>query len=1383
MLQFVIQRAALLLILIPILISALSNSSRCRANEERSFTEPYSSFDRKLGATFEVTRPLTSGSDFGQATGRTLVSFVITLPTADTGISSFYLTHVESGRAVPFQVVVVGIHGSLLQPTAKICFFANLNDEAQKFHLSATRPSPVIGPPAKEYALFRGMEYRREMNWDLLENSGVIDNGKFSIRMPLARRWNPYIQGPIDGIGVDGKWQCRSHFNLPDYSTISPPRVTVLEKGPLFVRYMVEYGPSIYQRLENKVTHILGYDYVIIDEAYNRFDAPGGQSWSLVWESFTPDRMHTPDGVVTIKNEKGTIKNEKETNRNIEGSNENEKGEPFSSTKSPSAGNGLNSRVRKVNHGRLAKIIPPNAPLQGWPNAAFESDSDEYVVALFALDSSSWRTESEYGLANTGVRAQIGNLTEPPEKDYGPLARIGALAADAPFEDSMRYPYRNRFKNRKVFQLDFPLDNGFRRTALAYIPRRYLNSPRYAKRISSASVFADFMSGSPQQSSVIDHHLQKMRLQATLFHPSNTDARRFIPPSRPNDDSTAKQKDAQDKQFARWLNNEIETYYPRNYSRLLTEDKLASTKLRRLYTHLMASELNSADSSSFARMNSLDDLKRHSYVLGALQEPPSSLREFWLGRFNYHNKTWLSAYLGESERNGLMISSKVSITGNADNSTAGWRGPMDSSQLAAFRKVLEWSRLVERVDGRKQFANESTKDLARFIVQCSTSQPKTAPTFLSLEQRKWLNSVAAEIEPELSRFDGQGVEKLKWWMGKIGTPPTLKSAKLTDFGISLRSKDAGKRNAVHAYQGDVNNMHDMPQCNGAISYCVEGTEYTSEPVDRQPFSLPGPTFVGPLSSVRTAADGPFFGLGPNAIRRPVYDLGSVQFGELTSAPTSPAWPSYHSRSIGLVGTDYLMIYDDVRHGELCFDWSYPIGQKVFIASGAKRRETKTTSAPKSVNVARFLFDENSGHGLTLVSHKPIEATLIRDDAAKPVGYRVQTETSNDYVFQNSGPKATEDELAELKNRFLTDPAGRADISFANTDVKFYGGVGVVRLHQNGTREAALIRGRMIDAWGLQAEIDNPDYAIGLKASRDKSGLSQLSGWGHGESTARIRVSLTGEMTPPFTSLTVWSGGKKIDSKPDGAWLQFEIPAGRHEFVIAPANAPQLIAPKLRSVETVLNKARITWPLVKYADSYRIELSQDGLSFTSLATTASEFYEIAGLREGARFHVRVVPLRKGRSGEASDMALVHITNQVLEPPAGLAIDWLDINIVALRWGQVLGARDYKVYRRRKGDEEWDAIHFGTETFLKDDAEGAVPAMNHPFYYDNRKYQAYSLIEYEYAVSVLNGLGESKKSPSVFSRPNSWQAYRSLRESQLIEGKLRGPIDVRDYFRYP
>ncbi|MFT5524683.1 MAG: hypothetical protein ACI9HK_002645, partial [Pirellulaceae bacterium] len=850
--------------------------------------------------------------------------------------------------------------------------------------------------------------------------------------------------------------------------------------------------------------------------------------------------------------------------------------------------------------------------------------------------------------------------------------------------------------------------------------------------------------------------------------------------ANPTDDSVVPAK--QQLPPAKQLSDELRKFYPENYTRMLSDNETQNVELRRLYTHLLASELSSADTSSFARMNSMDDVRRHSYILGALAEPPSTLRDFWIGRFDYTNRTWLDAYLGE--RNDIERSDV--------NTIAGWRGAMEARQLAAFQQMLKWSRMVEQVDGHKQFANEATLDLARFIVHCSTSHSNSSPTFLTAEQHSWLESVAAEIEIELQDFDGQEIQKLKWWRGKLGAPPHLSSAKIAGFGVSLRAVTGDDQTSAHVYQGDIRNMHDMTHAHGAISYCAGEQTYTSAFSNHSPFSLPGPEFVGSSGSVRTAVDGRFVNLGGNAIRRPVYDLGFVQFSELTSSPHSPAWPSYHSRSVGLVGTDYMIIYDDVRHGELCFDWSSPADSNLNIISSAPRRETKTLPTATAINetsknakatkLSRYLFDSNSVHGMTLVSPNPIDATTIRDGRKQAVGYRVRTQNCTDYVLQSCGPPTTEDELIELKKRYGTSQLSPTEISFENADVKFIGSAGVLRLHQDGTREAALIRGRKIDAWGLQLEVDNSDYAIGLRADGNEQATPRLSGWAQGDKAVTVRVALTGDVTPPFTTLAVWSDGKQIQLKPNQSSLQFTLPAGRHRFVIAPANEPQLIAPSIRNVETVRGKARLTWTMVEHADSYRIELSQDGLSFTSLATTAGAFYEIAGLKEGARFFVRVVPLRKRRAGPPSSIALAHITNQTPVPPAGLAIDWLDVNTVGLRWGSVLGARDYKVYRRPVGVTVWESVHYGSENHFKDNAPGAAPAIQHPYYYDDRVYQAYGT-QFEYAVTAINGLGESKKSKRILVLPNSWQAYRSRRESQLIEGKLRGPFDVFDYFRIP
>jgi len=110
------------------------------------------------------------------------------------------------------------------------------------------------------------------------------------------------------------------------------------------------------------------------------------------------------------------------------------------------------------------------------------------------------------------------------------------------------------------------------------------------------------------------------------------------------------------------------------------------------------------------------------------------------------------------------------------------------------------------------------------------------------------------------------------------------------------------------------------------------------------------------------------------------------------------------------------------------------------------------------------------------------------------------------------------------------------------------------------------------------------------------------------------------------------------------------------------------------------------------------------------------------------------MNKTKVSEASIIYPLYFTNELPTYPDGLKADILSNN-VNLTWGKVLGCKEYILYRRKSEHDEFEKIYQGTETaFSEEFPEGAK--------------------DYEYAVSAINGNGESKLCKSISTNPDSW-----------------------------
>ncbi|MDG0813870.1 hypothetical protein [Cohnella rhizosphaerae] len=145
-----------------------------------------------------------------------------------------------------------------------------------------------------------------------------------------------------------------------------------------------------------------------------------------------------------------------------------------------------------------------------------------------------------------------------------------------------------------------------------------------------------------------------------------------------------------------------------------------------------------------------------------------------------------------------------------------------------------------------------------------------------------------------------------------GTPPRLRSAKFTGYGIVLRSA-AGTSGemSVHMQQIDEGPNYRWGRSgdggNGVIYYYANGKRYSyNRPEDVGDDNMG----TGEGSSTFAVLDGhEYKSIGRRELTGPLHDFGFAQFAELNAGPD--AQPHYRSRSVLMSGNDYIAIYDEV----------------------------------------------------------------------------------------------------------------------------------------------------------------------------------------------------------------------------------------------------------------------------------------------------------------------------------------------------------------------------------------------------------------------------------------------------------------------------------------
>jgi hypothetical protein len=181
-----------------------------------------------------------------------------------------------------------------------------------------------------------------------------------------------------------------------------------------------------------------------------------------------------------------------------------------------------------------------------------------------------------------------------------------------------------------------------------------------------------------------------------------------------------------------------------------------------------------------------------------------------------------------------------------------------------------------------------------------------------------------------SPFQGEGdnpywqAETLQAEHGNTGTNPHLKSAKYTGHGIVLRAGvDTPDEVSVHLDQVDKGPNYRWGNngegSSGVLYFYANGQPWSGHEQentgDHSNDDATGTTTFAVLHGNAWRS------IGENVLDRPMYDLGLAQFGEIGArrdhVPYS--WPAYRSRSVMLVGTDYMILGDDAE-GETRFTW-------------------------------------------------------------------------------------------------------------------------------------------------------------------------------------------------------------------------------------------------------------------------------------------------------------------------------------------------------------------------------------------------------------------------------------------------------------------------------
>ena len=569
--------------------------------------------------------------------------------------------------------------------------------------------------------------------------------------------------------------------------------------------------------------------------------------------------------------------------------------------------------------------------------------------------------------------------------------------------------------------------------------------------------------------------------------------------------------------------------------------------------------------------------------------------------------------------------------------------------------------------------------------------------------------------PDFDDFETESIEKNSFKFmypqnsDDSGTPPLLESVKMTGAGIVLRA-DVGTEKEISIHLGQLDNGPNYRW--GIVGEGGGGTIYFY--ANGKSFSNNGKEDIGDrrLQDTDLATgfgvfkDGRFKAVGKSELDRPLYDLGLAQFAEVTtSKQTQYSWPEYQGRSILLAGSDYFIIYDDVYNQNMGsrFSWFTHVNDtlpEIKLLKGGGADYTYNTQKPEFIihqsRESKGIWVDGTGDFMTFVSHKKIYTV-----ESTPFGCMVTSpEVQKDYIFRNDEPIQVE------QDGFV-----------------FSGTAGIIRTNDSGNQQMAIFHGTRIGNAMFEIRPHNPDVGLSATYYSDQ----RISGRSY--SLQPSKVTFVWKTLPEKIAFYI-DGIKQTVIQEDNQ-IEVLLTTGKHIWTFT-TGLPDLPRPLIAHTRNIKGKVELSIVPVTGAASYCYEYSVDqGKTWNVYTTTKLIKVTVSPLGSEYKGYMRVTACNKDNNGIPSVIYPLYFTSEKPHYPDGLKLKMSD-GTINITWGNTLGCSNYKLYKRKAG-EQFKVIYTGNGNKFTDKPEEGI---------------------YEYAICSSNGNGQSELSPIVTTDPDSW-----------------------------
>jgi hypothetical protein len=585
-----------------------------------------------------------------------------------------------------------------------------------------------------------------------------------------------------------------------------------------------------------------------------------------------------------------------------------------------------------------------------------------------------------------------------------------------------------------------------------------------------------------------------------------------------------------------------------------------------------------------------------------------------------------------------------------------------------------------------------------------------------------------------------------------GTNPHLVSTKYTGYGVTLRAAvDTPREISIHLMQID-----DGPNYRwgvaaeggcGMVYFYANGKGYSHNGGEDAGDRIDQDTDF--CTNFGVWKGGTFRAIGQNVLTEPLYDLSVAQFAQIVSrkGPEAYSWPEYVGRCILLAGDDYFIIHDQVFNPEIAhrFSWFVRKGDDfphITILTSNPREESSLFTSVETQSTSG-IWTEGAGDSLALVTHKE----GIRGERAD-FGGRVYSPDGNDLIF-----------------------ASQKAIEFQDGKNAFAGTSGIIRERKDET-QLALFHGTHIEAAGVS--FTTSDTNLGISATVSKDG--QIRGFYFAPTASAVTIGLPAHSE----QLVFYVNGEKILGSLSAKGFDAKLSAGGHPWELT-AGMPVPPAPTVERTEYTRGGAIVHGGPVASGSSYTVQVSaDDAQTWTDSGTASEPVFTLTKLTPGKKYHVRLLARNAAHMSAPGPEYPLYITQDAPPPPDGIHIELSD-GAADISWGEVLGVREYRLYRRAAAEGRFVTAYMGRATHWKDVDSAIVGSAESPVSGAGAK----TAFACEYYVTTVNALGESRPSRKANTDPTSWRNWNPTdgepfrRTVELTEGPLPNDGGGRHY----